>query len=430
MDQTAKPLQIPPTFALYAEKHNLFDLYHDLISQLLIHKPADPLQFLIESLEKDNARVSTVMVLGPPASGKHTIGKMLAGRLRCPHLTMQNMIPEVDRKLRQKAEFYLAEKQNRLSIQDCNRKGWVMSGFPQTRDQAVALQTAGVIPDHVIFLEAKPTVLAERAIGKRWDPETGDIYHLVFDQPTDDDVLERLVECPGNSDSEINERIREFEGRIIELAPCYSNVGLKVNADQPVADVFHHALEFVSSPRRSSAPRNPRAILIGPPGSGRDTQAALLAAKYGLVNLNCGQLIKQAISGETKAGGAMKNYVDRGMPVPDAILLKLLKERLCQLDCITRGWVLHGYPRTRGQAEQLADAGFQPNRIYDPPTDAQVKERLMQHRATPRPKSTDACRDIQHSARSFAISTPRSRSRWTSTATRTWRPCSRRWRAT
>ncbi|PAA93083.1 hypothetical protein BOX15_Mlig030341g2, partial [Macrostomum lignano] len=427
MDQTARPLQIPPTFALYAEKHNLFDLYHDLISQLLIHKPADPVQFLIESLEKDNARVSTVMVLGPPASGKHTIGKMLAGRLRCPHLTMQNMIPEVDRKLRQKAEFYLAEKQpiptelwtsivkNRLSIQDCNRKGWVMSGFPQTRDQAVALQTAGVIPDHVIFLEAKPTVLAERAIGKRWDPETGDIYHLVFDQPTDDDVLERLVECPGNSESEINERIREFEGRIIELAPCYSNVGLKVNADQPVADVFHHALEFVSSPRRSSAPRNPRVILIGPPGSGRDTQAALLAAKYGLVNLNCGQLIKQAISGETKAGGAMKNYVDRGMPVPDAILLKLLKERLCQLDCVTRGWVLHGYPRTRGQAEQLADAGFQPNRVffmelgnaqvlerltnrmtdpvtgrryqslYDPPTDAQVKERLVQH-----PRDTEA----------------------------------------
>lgn len=421
MDQTARPLQIPPSFALYAEKHNLYDLYHDLISQLLIHKPADPIQFLVETLEKDNAHVNTVIVLGPPASGKHTIGKMLAGRMRCPHLTMQNMIGEVDRKLRQKAEFYLQEKQpiptelwtsivkNRLSIQDCNRKGWVLSGYPQTRDQAVALQTAGVIPDRVIFLEAKPTVLAERASGKRWDPETGDIYHLVFDPPTDDEVQERLAESPGNSESEIRQRIREFDSRIIELAPCYANVGSAVNADQPVADVFHHALEFVRAPRRSSAPRNPRVILIGPPGCGRDTQATLLASKYGVVNLNCGLLIKQAIAGDTKAGAAMKNYVDRGMPVPDAILLKLLKERMTQLDCVTRGWVLHGYPRTRGQAEQLADAGFQPNRVffmelgnaqvverltnrmtdpvtgrryqnlYDPPTEANVKARLVQH---------------------------------------------------
>ncbi len=48
--------------------------------------------------------------------------------------------------------------------------------------------------------------------------------------------------------------------------------------------------------------------------------------------------------------------------VPDAIVLNLLKDRLCQVDCATRGWVLTGYPLTREQAEQLTGAGLGPNR--------------------------------------------------------------------
>lgn len=48
--------------------------------------------------------------------------------------------------------------------------------------------------------------------------------------------------------------------------------------------------------------------------------------------------------------------------VPDSLILSILKERLGQLDCVSRGWVLHGYPKTREQAEQLSYAGFVPNR--------------------------------------------------------------------
>lgn len=48
--------------------------------------------------------------------------------------------------------------------------------------------------------------------------------------------------------------------------------------------------------------------------------------------------------------------------VPDSIVLTILRERLAQLDCVSRGWVLHGYPVTREQAEQLDRTGFTPNR--------------------------------------------------------------------
>lgn len=51
------------------------------------------------------------------------------------------------------------------------------------------------------------------------------------------------------------------------------------------------------------------------------------------------------------------------LKVPDSLLVPLLKERLGQLDCVSRGWVLHGYPRTREQAEALERCGFTPNRF-------------------------------------------------------------------
>jgi adenylate kinase len=48
--------------------------------------------------------------------------------------------------------------------------------------------------------------------------------------------------------------------------------------------------------------------------------------------------------------------------VPDSLILPLLKERLGKLDCVSRGWVLHGFPKTRDQAEALERSGFSPNR--------------------------------------------------------------------
>lgn len=55
---------------------------------------------------------------------------------------------------------------------DCERKGWVLDGFPETENQAKALQAVGIMPKHVIVLEAPDSLLLERAEGKRINPET------------------------------------------------------------------------------------------------------------------------------------------------------------------------------------------------------------------------------------------------------------------
>ncbi|XP_064649202.1 adenylate kinase 8-like [Lineus longissimus] len=389
MDQTKRPLRIPPEFATYSERHGIFELYKRLMEQLLLTKPDDPIPFLIDLLKRDNDDVPQVIILGPPASGKHTIGKMVCNRLRTAHLTLKTLILEASNDLKRKAEDFVRKKEaiptalwlqiikERLKLFDCVKKGWVLEGFPQTRDQAMALQAEGIYPKHFVILDAPDTVLIERAAGKRVDPKTGDVYHVTFDWPNNPEVESRLEEVTGNPEEEIIEQLIVYHRHIDGIMSSFEPVQKVINADQPKADVFSQVMTFLQSQPRSAAPHNPRIVLLGPTGSGKGVQAALLANKYNIVNVSCGQLVKQAIEDETKMGTAMKPYVSKNMMVPDALILSLLKDRLSQLDCVSRGWVIHGYPSTREQAEQLSGAGFIPNRVFflDVPNDS-VVERL------------------------------------------------------
>ncbi|KAK7496967.1 hypothetical protein BaRGS_00011703 [Batillaria attramentaria] len=397
MDQTKRPLHIPPEFADYAEQHRLFDMYKHLIEQLIINRPDEPVLYLIELLKRDTLDVPQIMILGPPASGKRSISKMVCSKLRTAHLTAENLVQDSDIKLRDKAEKFIEKKKpvptdlwvailkERMKLFDCVKKGWILEGFPQTREQALALQELGVCPRHCVVLEAPDTVLIERAAGKRVDPKTGDVYHTTFDWPSANaELVSRLVEVPGQSEPEMVARLVEYHRHIDSILRCYSAAIKTINADQPKADVFSQVLAFLQSQPRSNAPIAPRIILLGPTGGGKGVQASLLANKYNLVKVSCGQLIKQAITQETKAGLAAKPYVEKDMMMPDGIVLNILKSRLCQLDCQTRGWVLTGYPRTREQAEQLDKAGLTPNRVFflEVPNDS-VIERLTQRATDP-----------------------------------------------
>ncbi|XP_072176313.1 adenylate kinase 8-like [Diadema setosum] len=390
MDQTKKPLRIPPQFGTYAERHGIFELYKHLIEGLLVNKPQDPLEFLLEQLKRDNNDTPAIIIHGPPASGKTTIARMVSAQLRAAYISKETLLSDDVSAVAAKAKAHQAKGepvptpvwveliQNRVKLFDCVRKGWVFDGFPDTREQALALQEIGVSPKHFVILEAPDTVLIERQMGKRIDPETGDVYHTTFDYPSSADVERRLVEPPeGCGEAAMVDRLVLYHRFIPGLQTAFEKYTKAINADQPKADVYSQVTTFLSSKPRSLAPHNPRIILLGPTGSGKSVQAALLASKYNIINVSSGQLVKEAISNESKIGEAIKPYVERNMLVPDNLMLKILDERLSQIDCSTRGWVLRGFPRTREQAENLTAAGHEPNRVFflDVPNDS-VHERL------------------------------------------------------
>jgi adenylate kinase len=95
-----------------------------------------------------------------------------------------------------------------------------------------------------------------------------------------------------------------------------------------------------------------RLILLGPPGCGKGTQAALLSQRHNLEHIGTGDLLRAAIANKTPAGLRAQPYVVSGQLVPDDLVNEIIAERLARPDRPER-FVLDGYPRTLAQAQAL-----------------------------------------------------------------------------
>ncbi len=93
-------------------------------------------------------------------------------------------------------------------------------------------------------------------------------------------------------------------------------------------------------------------ILMGPPGAGKGTQAKKIVAKYHIPHISTGDMFREAMKAGTELGNLAKEYINKGLLVPDEVTIGLVKERLSLDDC-ANGYLLDGFPRTIAQAEAL-----------------------------------------------------------------------------
>ena len=94
-------------------------------------------------------------------------------------------------------------------------------------------------------------------------------------------------------------------------------------------------------------------ILLGAPGAGKGTQAAKIHERYGMPHISTGDIFRANIKGQTPIGVVAKSYIDKGQLVPDEVTVEIVKNRLNEEDCLTKGYLLDGFPRNTFQAEEL-----------------------------------------------------------------------------
>lgn len=93
-------------------------------------------------------------------------------------------------------------------------------------------------------------------------------------------------------------------------------------------------------------------ILIGPPGSGKGTQAKMLAQKLKIPHISSGDILREAVKNGNRLGKKAQAFMEKGDLVTDEIMLGIIKERITQADC-QKGFIFDGFPRTLAQAQML-----------------------------------------------------------------------------
>lgn len=121
-------------------------------------------------------------------------------------------------------------------------------------------------------------------------------------------------------------------------------------------------------------------ILLGAPGAGKGTQAAILSETLGIPTISTGNILRAAMKNGSELGMQVKACMDGGKLVPDEIIIGILHERLHQSDCAP-GYILDGVPRTIVQAEALEKAGVRFDHVVDIEiADAKIVERMAGRR--------------------------------------------------
>ena len=122
-------------------------------------------------------------------------------------------------------------------------------------------------------------------------------------------------------------------------------------------------------------------IMLGAPGAGKGTQAAILSQRLGIPTISTGNILRAAVKNGTPVGLQAKSYMDAGKLVPDQVIIGIIAERLAEDDC-AKGYILDGVPRTIAQAEALEAAGIKFDCVLDiEVSDDEIVSRMAGRRA-------------------------------------------------
>jgi adenylate kinase len=179
-----------------------------------------------------------VVFVGPPASGKGTQAKLVCAKWKIPQISTGDMLRAAKTAGKLPAELVanmsagalvpdavvidLIDERTRDA--DC-APGFLLDGFPRTVPQAEALdamlRARSVALDHVIALEVPQSMLIERAVLRRADKRTGQIYHLKYSPPPPGADLEHR---PDDREDVVKKRLATYEAMTAELLPYYENL--------------------------------------------------------------------------------------------------------------------------------------------------------------------------------------------------------------
>jgi len=361
--------------AAYVEKHKVFQLFEQLLQQLLIDKPDQPIDHLIRLLKRED--VPRIVVAGPPGAQTRSLCELLAAKTSLVHVIGSELWREMSRlnnpaglkakELTEKGsdvpdDLMLEMLKEKLTSADCISQGWVLEGFPSTASQARGMLSAGLLPTRFLHVTLSDAEVLRRLTGRRVDPKENTVYHLQDAPPPDEATASRLVQRGDDTAERVTERLGYYRQDMEGVFPLYSKVLKDLDGTTPgeagITKLLEMAIPLVTSEMPTRAPRGcPRVLLLGGPGSDSEALGAALAQRYSAKFISAVDLLHAAsLTGNKVAKKAMET--PDPLKMAEGEIPNLVLARLQQEDVRTQGFVMTGFPQTMQQANFLKKKGI------------------------------------------------------------------------
>ncbi|EGR27597.1 hypothetical protein IMG5_193500 [Ichthyophthirius multifiliis] len=362
MDKTSK-LDYQQEVEMYLEENKVYDIFENLMKDIVKDQPAQPLDYLIKKLGEPTQK--RVFLVGPPGSNTTELALQLAnefkftcisvGDLLKKQISMKNQQGEEIEKAISNVQYVDDETvidivQSEIQEMEKKNKNYFLEGFPKTRLQCIALQKAGIHPNTFIILNKEEDKIRDGCLKKIQNNYEG-YYSNIQEQKKEEYA---------------NNHALEYILHLNNVKEMYARYYFDVDAnnDSLIPELLEdmaHLMEFKIKPKAPK--KSARILVIGPPGSGRSTLSKQLAQKYGLLYVSTTQLISNQIAQKTEIGKIALQLLSLGELIPDEIIIGLVDNRIRQTDCSIQGYVLDGFPKNLVQQLSLEDLQIYPSLI-------------------------------------------------------------------
>lgn len=201
-----------------------------------------------------------IVVTGKPSSGKGSISPMVSRAYRGVYVASGNLLrseAQAETELGSVANEYMLKGEmlpsqvvlslvtKRLAQRDCVQNGWILDGFPRSREQAGELSAEGIVPDLIIMLERPDELVREFSMGRCTDPTTGVIYHPKFSPPPVE-IQHRLTWRTDDTIDVIEKRLKQYSETADGIRESYKDVPCKVvDCSKSDLETFAEICDFV-----------------------------------------------------------------------------------------------------------------------------------------------------------------------------------------
>ena len=288
MDRTEK-LEYEKGIEQYFDDHKVYDLFEKLFKELIINKPEDPIGYLIERLKRKE--VKRIFITGYSGTNRKSISLSIANALGYSCLSMDHLIErEISKKMENSTKIEKNYNQNRLVDDEIaidlvrnqlikyeeDNVSYIIEGFPRNRNQAIFLQSIGLLPDNIIILTTTREKAEEQIYAKLRDrlpkpPEKNE------EENKEKEPQENSVESDSNqnnykTDDQIKQMakisVEETDMNIRAVEDVFSGFYVEIPVDKYEEDieVVEELAKLLNFKNKTNAARRPpRIILAGPP---------------------------------------------------------------------------------------------------------------------------------------------------------------------